>query len=213
VLDYLLVLPWSLLAFLLLGLALGVFVLLYERRQDSREVPVVAALAALAAAGRIPFAAIPNVQPTTYLVLLAGFVFGPVPGFTVGATAALASNFFLGQGPWTPWQMLAWGLVGASGGWVGRLFPRAGTGTLAALGIIWGYLFGVIMNLWNWLAYVYPLTLTTFLAVEATGIWFDTMHAGGNALMALFLTKRLLPRLVRFRERLYFEVVREVNLD
>ncbi|HHY92024.1 MAG TPA: ECF transporter S component, partial [Firmicutes bacterium] len=112
-LDYLLTLPWSLLSLVILALALAVFAVLYERRHESREVPVVAALAALAAAGRIPFAAIPNVQPTTYLVLLSGFVFGSVPGFTVGATAALASNIFLGQGPWTPWQMLAWGLAGA----------------------------------------------------------------------------------------------------
>lgn len=210
-LEFLLTLPWSLLSFILLGLALAAFAFLYERRGESREVPVVAAVAALAAAGRIPFAAIPNVQPTTYLVLLAGFVFGPIPGFSVGATAALASNFFLGQGPWTPWQMLAWGLAGASGGWLGRLFPRAGAGALATLGFVWGYLFGAIMNLWNWLTYVYPLNLTTFLAVEATGIWFDTVHAAGNLLLALFLTNRLLPRLVRFRERLKVEVIRETE--
>lgn len=208
-LDYLLTLPWSLLSLVILALALAVFAVLYERRRDSREVPVVAALAALAAAGRIPFAAIPNVQPTTYLVLLSGFVFGSVPGFTVGATAALASNIFLGQGPWTPWQMLAWGLAGASGGWLGRVCPRAGGRALAVVGFLWGYLFGAIMNVWNWLTYVYPLDLTTFLAVEATGIWFDTLHAVGNALLALLLTQRLLPRLMRFRARLKVEVIRE----
>ncbi|BCV23978.1 ECF transporter S component [Gelria sp. Kuro-4] len=208
-LEYFLTLPWSLLSLGILLSALSVFVFLYERRRESREVPVVAALAALAAAGRIPFAAIPSVQPTTYLVLLSGFVFGPVPGFTVGATAALASNFFLGQGPWTPWQMLAWGLAGASGGWVGRACPRAGARTLAVLGFFWGYLFGAIMNVWNWLTYMYPLDLTTFAAVEATGVWFDTLHAAGNALLALLLTDRLLPRLLRFRARLRVEVLRE----
>ena len=54
----------------------------------------------------------PNVKPTTDIVLLAGYVLGGAPGFVVGAVAALASNVFFGQGPWTPWQMVGWGLVG-----------------------------------------------------------------------------------------------------
>jgi hypothetical protein len=64
--------------------------------------------------GRIPFAALPGVQPTSFLVMVSGLVFGPQAGFMIGAMAALASNFFLGQGPWTPWQMLGWGLMGMS---------------------------------------------------------------------------------------------------
>ena len=61
------------------------------------------------------FAAVPNVQGTTDVALLSGYVLGPAPGFMVGALAALASNVFLGQGPWTPWQMLGWGAAGVAG--------------------------------------------------------------------------------------------------
>src|SRR3954471_24346503 len=81
----------------------------------SRELALVAALAAAAAAGRVVFAAIPNVQPVTMIVAVAGISLGPRAGLATGAGAALASNAFLGQGPWTPWQMLGWGLVGVLG--------------------------------------------------------------------------------------------------
>ena len=88
----------------------------YElRRPSSRLVALVAALAALAVAGRVLFAAIPNVQATTDVVLLSGYALGAAPGFVIGALAALVSNLFLGQGPWTPWQMLGWGAVGVGG--------------------------------------------------------------------------------------------------
>ena len=82
-------------------------------------IALVATLAAMAALGRVAFAALPNVKPTTDIVLIAGYVLGGAPGFMVGAVAALASNLFFGQGPWTPWQMVAWGGVGVFGGGLG----------------------------------------------------------------------------------------------
>ena len=71
----------------------------------------------------------PNVKPTTDIVLLAGYALGGAPGFAVGAVAALASNLFFGQGPWTPWQMAAWGLVRLS---AARCSARLGAGAAAA---------------------------------------------------------------------------------
>jgi len=74
----------------------------------AKEIVLVATLAAVAAAGRVLFVAIPGVQPVTVITVAAGAALGPRAGFATGALAALASNFFLGQGPWTPWQMLGW---------------------------------------------------------------------------------------------------------
>src|SRR3954454_8189308 len=89
----------------------------YERsRPTAKVLSLVGALAALATVGRIAFAPIPNVKPTTDLALFAGYALGPVPGFAVGAVAALASNVFCGQGPWTPCQMVGWGAAGLLGG-------------------------------------------------------------------------------------------------
>ena len=89
----------------------------YERsRPPSQIVALVAVLAALAVAGRIVLAPIPNVVATTDIVFFAGFALGPAPGFAVGALGGLVSNFWLGQGVWTPWQMVGWGMTGVAGG-------------------------------------------------------------------------------------------------
>lgn len=182
---------------------LGVVAWAYEHsRFSSKEVALLVALAALAALGRVPFAAIPSVQPTTVVVLLSGLVFGPLAGMIVGLSAAWGSNCFLGQGPWTLWQMLAWGLVGWTAGWIGYLLPGGGRGTLMVLGIGWGYLFGWIMNAWYWCTFIYPLTLKSWLLVNAASFWFDTLHALGNVVFVWILGGKLLSILRRFRRRL-----------
>ena len=107
---------WQLASLVVLGLALAAGFGWYEREQPpARVLALVATLAALAVVGRLAFAAIPNVKPTTDIVLFAGYALGAVPGFTVGAVTALVSNIFLSQGPWTPWQMVGWGAVGVGG--------------------------------------------------------------------------------------------------
>src|SRR5579863_10085238 len=107
---------WQLGAFAIIGIGLLVGFAWYEgTRPDARIVALVGTLAAFAALGRIAFAAVPNVKPTTDIVLIAGYALGGAPGFAVGALAALTSNFFFGQGPWTPWQMAAWGATGVLG--------------------------------------------------------------------------------------------------
>src|SRR6476469_2343754 len=107
---------WEAVSFLILGAGLLAGFAWYERsRPPSRVVALVAALAALAIAGRIAFAAFPNVKPTTDIVIFAGYSLGGAAGFAVGALTALVSNFWFGQGPWTPWQMTAWGLCGLAG--------------------------------------------------------------------------------------------------
>lgn len=75
----------------------------------AREIVMIAVLATIAAVSRVPFAPLPSVQPTSFVVIVAALVLGPEAGFMIGSTAALVSNFFLGQGPWTPWQMFCWG--------------------------------------------------------------------------------------------------------
>lgn len=197
-------LNWALTSLLLLLLGLGLFYVRYERAKvSSKEMAVIASLAAFAVVGRIIFAPFPNFKPTTYLVILAGYVFGPRAGFMVGTTAAVASNVYFGQGAWTPWQMLAWGLAGASAGLFGRLRgERVRSIELAGFGLIWGFLFGWIMNLWTWLSTVYPLNWETWLATNAASLLFDVSHATANVLFALLLTRSFLPILWRFRKKL-----------
>ena len=104
---------WTVVAMVILGLTLLGGFAWYERsRPPSQIVALVAALAAISVAGRVAFSPIPNVVPTTDITLIAGFTLGGAPGFAVGALSGLISNFWLGQGPWTPWQMAGWGMTG-----------------------------------------------------------------------------------------------------
>ena len=138
---------WELVSFLILGAVLLAGFAWYERsRPPSQVVALVAALAALAIAGRIAFAAFPNVKPTTDIVIFAGYALGGAPGFAVGALAALVSNFWFGQGPWTPWQMAGWGLCGILGAALalgGRNVGRLG---LAAICGFAGIAYGALLN-------------------------------------------------------------------
>src|SRR5271165_3675823 len=116
---------WPLASFLVVGVVLALGWLAYERRRPSaRIVAVVGTLAAVAALGRDAFVALPDVKPITAMTLVVGYALGPLPGFTVGALGMLASNFVLGQGPYTPWQMAAWGIVGLVGAALGALSRR-----------------------------------------------------------------------------------------
>lgn len=196
-------LHWGLFsAVLVAALLLTGFTLVERRRFPVRELALVATLAGLAAAARLPFAGLPGVQPTTFLTIVSGVALGPWAGFTVGATAGAVSNFFLGQGPWTPWQMLGWGLAGAGAGALGRILHLHHPWALAFYGLAWGYLYGWLVNLWVWTSAFYPLTMESFLAVQALSFGFDTAHALANFVLCLVFGREVLKILGRFRDKL-----------
>jgi Prenyltransferase and squalene oxidase repeat len=193
---------WELASFLVLGAVLLAGFAWYERsRPTSQVVALVAALAALAIAGRIAFAAFPNVKPTTDIVIFAGYALGPAPGFAVGGLTALVSNFWFGQGPWTPWQMVAWGLCGILGAALAVARPRAGRFTLAAVCALAGVAFGALMNFSLMATYGGELSLQRFLTLELRAVPFDAAHAIGNATLALIAGPAMVRMLIRFRER------------
>ena len=197
---------WLAASFVVLGLALVAGFAWYERSHPSaRVLALVATLAALAALGRIAFAPLPNVKPTTDIVLLAGYAVGGAPGFAVGAVAALASNVFFGQGPWTPWQMCAWGGVGVGGALLARVAGRElGRLALAAACGLAGAAYGAVMNVHLWVTYAGDHTLAKLGAVFATSLTFDLAHVVGNVLFCLAFGPALVRALTRYRRR--FEV-------
>jgi len=194
--------PWQLASFLILGGVLLAGFAWYERsRPPAQVVALVAALAALAIAGRIAFAAFPNVKPTTDIVVFAGYALGPAPGFAVGALTGLVSNFWFGQGPWTPWQMAGWGLCGAMGAALALGGRNASRLTLAAACGFAGIAYGVLLNFSLMATYGGDLSIQRFLALEARAIPFDAAHAIGNVAFALLAGPALVRMLVRFRQR------------
>ena len=195
---------WQLASFALLGLALAAGFAWYERsKPSSRTVALVATLAALATLGRIAFAPLPNVKPTTDIVLIAGYVLGGAPGFTVGAVSAIASNVVFGEGPWTPWQMLAWGLVGIAGcaalaAWRAAMARIA----MALVCGLAGFGYGFVVDLYTWLGYSQH-TVAQYLAVEGTSFPFNLAHAGGNFVFYLAFGPALVRALRRFQLRMH----------
>ena len=171
---------------------------------SSKELVLIATLGAAAAAGRVLFAPIPNVQPVTVTVVVVGVALGARAGATTGGLAALVSNFYLGQGAFTPWQMVAWGACGLLGGLAAPLLR--GRIPLALTCFALGFAFDAVMDVWEWLSF-FPHTWQAFAALYARGIWFDVAHASGNLLLALAVGPELRRLLERYARRLRTEVV------
>ncbi len=193
---------WELASFLILGGVLLAGFAWYERsRPPSQVVALVAALAALAIAGRVAFAAFPNVKPTTDIVVFAGYALGGAPGFAVGALTALVSNFWFGQGPWTPWQMAGWGMCGLLGAALALSRRDVGRLTLAAVCGFAGFAYGALLNFSLMATYGGDLSLEHFLVLESRAVPFDAAHVAGNVVFALAAGPAMIRMLSRFRRR------------
>ena len=193
---------WEATSFLILGLGLLAGFAWYERsRPPAQVVALVAALAALAIAGRIAFAALPNVKPTTDIVVFAGYALGGAPGFVVGALSALVSNFFFGQGVWTPWQMAGWGLCGVLGAALAVGSRNAGRLTLAVLCGFAAIFYGALLNFSLMASYGGDLSWERFWFFEGRAIPFEIAHLTGNVALALVAGPAMVRMLTRFRER------------
>ena len=177
----------------------------FEMGTDStRELAVIATLAAAAAAGRVLFAAVPGVQPVTVIAIVAGAALGIRAGAATGALAAFVSNFFLGQGIWTPQQMLGWAVCGAVGALLAPVLRNRWV--LAAVAAVLGFAFSASMDVWLWYGFS-PHTVPALAAVVGRGLWFDAAHAAGNVVLALAAGPELRRMLDRYAGRLRTEVV------
>ena len=191
-------------AVLSLVVAVGALVVFFAGFEHSRprlrDTMPVAVLAALAAAGRILFAPVPSFKPVSAIAIIAGAAFGRRSGFMVGALAALVSNFFFGQGPWTPWQMYAWGLIGYLGGVLAQAGLFRSKAVLLGFGFVSGPLYGVIINVWSIVGFYHPETVAQAALVYAAALPFDVLHGIATSvfLAALYLPwQRKLARIKR----------------
>lgn len=201
------------------------------RRLDARSFALLATLSGIDAAARAAVVTgIGGFSPIFLLVLCGGYVFGPSYGFLLGAISALVSALVTGGlGPWLPYQLFAVGWVGAAAGCVGLAGHRnrrdaAPTGgdvaRLAALGVVAGYGFGAVMDVWEWTFFAGSPGLgfrpgmglgrianhfAHFYA--ATSLVYDTFRAVGNGLMVVTLGLPVLLALSRLRSRFAVEQI------
>ena len=117
---------YAYLSMVIVVLALAALFLSFEKKDNSaRQLIVISVMCVLSIVGRLVFAVIPAFKPVTAIIILLSMCFGGEAGFICGAVTALISNFYFGQGPWTPYQMLAWGLVGLFAGLLAPLLRKS----------------------------------------------------------------------------------------
>lgn len=148
----------------------------YSKPKPRDIVPIVV-LSAIASLGRLLFGPLPHFKPVSAIIIVSALAFGPQAGFMTGALSALGSNMFFGQGPWTPWQMFSWGLVGYLAGLLNKTPLFKHKLPVLIYGFISGFLYGWIMNIWYVIGFIKPITTTAVVGAYAASFYFDLTHA------------------------------------
>ena len=181
------------------------FFLSFERKKPSaRYVVLLGSLCALTVAGRAAFFMLPQFKPVAAMVILTGLCFGTESGFLTGALSAFLSNFLFGQGPWTPWQMFSFGLIGGlSGRLTSHLHGRINRTLLTVYGfLITLLLYGGIMNPASVLMFTSYPTEALILSAYVTGFPMDLIHALSTAFFLWILAEPMIERMNRIGKKL-----------
>ena len=189
-------------SFLIIAETMLPFFLAFEgRKPKARELVILSVLSALAIGGRAAFFALPGFKPVAAMVILTGVAFGGEAGFMVGAMTMFCSNVLFGQGPWTPWQMLAMGVIGLTAGVLLRkgLLHRDRISLSIFGGLVIFFVYGGIMNPASVLMYQPNPNWQMILTAYITGVPVDAVHAAATVLFLWFLTEPMLEKLDRVK--------------
>ncbi len=166
-------------------LALMLFAAGYEKRSvGARRMVIAAVMTALSFAGRF----IPFLKPVTALAIITALYLGGEAGFLVGALTALLSNFYFGQGPWTAFQMLAWGIIGLTAGLLAKPL-REHLWLLLLYGVISGIAYSLIMDIWTVLWYAEGFDWGLYLGAITTALPYTASYVASNVLFLLLLAR------------------------
>ena len=190
---------YALASLLVTLLALVLFSCGFERRKTgTRRMIHVAVMTALSVVGRFVFMAIPGFKPITALVVITAMYLGGEAGFLTGALSALISNFYFGQGPWTPFQMLSWGLLGLLAGFLARPLKRSRV-LLSVYGIFAGVAYSFIMDVWTVLWYNGGFNPALYVAALGTALPYTIAYAVSNVIFLNLLARPFGEKLERVR--------------
>lgn len=176
-------------------LALLLFMTGVERRNiGSRRMVITAIMTALAVFGRF----IPLFKPITAIIVITAVYLGAQAGFLTGAMSVLLSNIWFGQGPWTPFQMLGFGLIGLFAGYLSRWLVRS-KALLVIYGVFAGIAYSFIMDIWTVLWYSGGFDTGLYAAAIISALPFTTLYAVSNAVFLLILSKPIGNKLNRIK--------------
>lgn len=188
---------------IIIELMLPFFFRFEARRPQARELVILTVMAALAAVSRVAFSFSPFLKTITGIIMITGIAFGPEAGFLTGAVAAFASNFFFSQGPWTPWQMFAYGFGGFFAGLVFHNYRAwAKPWVLAPFGFFTILLIvGPMLDSCTVFTMLSKFTKKSVLAVYSAGVMYNVNHGIGAALTLFFVSRPLLAKLNRLQTK------------
>lgn len=181
-----------------------VFMSAFEKRKpQTREIVVVAVLSALAVTGRMAFFMLPQFKPVVAIVILSAVCLGGEIGFVVGAMTGFVSNFFFGQGPWTVWQMIAFGSIGFLAGLLAEknMLQKNRISLCIFGGLATFLIYGGMMNPCSVLMFTPNPTKEALLAAYMSGCPFDLIHSGATVFFLWFLTNPMLQKLERVKKK------------
>lgn len=176
------------------------FVSFEKGKNDARRIVIIAVMTALSVAGRFVFAPIPFFKPVTAIVIITAIYLGAEAGFITGAFSAVVSNFYFGQGPWTPFQMFAWGLIGFLAGLLAKRLVESKV-LLIIFGALTGVVFSFIMDVWTTLWADGTFNIARFIASITTAAPFTVVYMVSNVIFLLLLTKPIGRKLQRLKTK------------
>lgn len=170
-------------------LIVGIAFFAFERKKYSAvEISLIAVFTALSVAGRMIFAAIPGFKPCTAIIIFAGMYLGKEQGFMVGALTALISNFYFGQGLWTPFQMAVWGIIGFLAGIFSKVLSKNNVFALI-FGAVSGCFFSFLMDLSSCLWADNGFNIARYFAMIVSSLQFTVMYMVSNVVFMLLLIR------------------------
>lgn len=170
---------------LLAGIIYAVFKMYENKKPPVESIVLIAVLTAIATVGRIILMSIPAVNMASFIIIMVGIVFGKEEGFLVGALTAFVSGLFMGMGYWVLFQMLAWGLMGASAGFLASRFDNVGFRIV--FGLLWGFFYGWITDISAIFYSGTALEITPIIALYLNGVSYDLTHGVTNAVLLVVL--------------------------
>ncbi len=193
---------YNLVSVIIAALSCVPFFVRFERgKSGAREMVVISVMTAFSVLGRLVFAPIPGFKPVTAMTVISGIALGGEAGFIVGGMSALVSNIFFGQGPWTPFQMFVWGLLGFLSGVVFRKTCRPNRLVLSLFGVLGGVLYSLLMDIWTTLSFDGTFLLSRYLANVAASLPFMAVYAVSNVIFLLLLARPFLEKLGRIKTK------------
>ncbi len=177
---------YNLISILIAFLACIPFYMAYEKKEGSiRRMVVLAVMVAISVVGRLIFAVLPGFKPVTAIVVIAAIYMGSESGFLIGSLSAIISNMFYGQGPWTPFQMLAWGSLGLIAGLPVMQKILKKRVILAVYGFLAGFGYSAIMDIWTVLSFDGSFSLARYLTVLAMALPVSMEYAISNVVFLM----------------------------